>query len=106
MRELLRESDVWGEPSGMILASVSFHHRTQEGNRTAWRYVSNVLEEHAVSFFEQHPDFQIFQHEEARSHSAGLTSDYLHAKGIAMTSFLARFQSHSISLGLARAKDL
>ena len=53
-----------------------------EGNLTARRYISDVLEEHVVPFFEQHDDLRMFQHDNARPHSAGITSDYLHAEGV------------------------
>ena len=49
---------------------------------TARRYISDVLEEHVVPFFEQHDDLWMFQHDNARPHSAGITSDYLHAEGV------------------------
>ena len=89
IRELLYAAN----PSVMVLTSISFHQSTPlvilDGNFTARRYISNVLEEHVVPFFEQHPDFQIFQHEEARSHSAGLTSDYIHAEKVLVMSWPA-----------------
>ena len=54
----------------MVFVSISFHHRTPlvelEGNLTA-RYISNVLDEHIFSFFEQHPYFLIFQGGSART---------------------------------------
>ena len=55
----------------MVLASISFHHRTPlvilEGNLTARRYFSNVFKEYVVPSLEQHPDFRIFQYDNARS---------------------------------------
>ena len=82
----IREADPWGGPSVMVWAGISFRHRTPlvvlEGNLTARRYISDVLEEHVVPFFEQHDDLRMFQHDNARPDSAGITSDYLHAEGV------------------------
>ena len=71
----IRERDIWGRPSAMVLTRIAFHHRTPfvilERNLTARRY---------FSFLEQQPDSRIFKHDNGPSHSAGLTSDYLHAE--------------------------
>ena len=84
----IRERDRWGGPSVMVWAGISFHHRTPlvvlEGNLTARRYISDVLEEHAIPFIEQHPNHRIFQHDNARPHSANITSDYLRDQGVSV----------------------
>ena len=58
----------------MVWAGISFYHRTPldmlEENLTALCYISDVLEEHAIPFVEQHPNLRIFQHDNARPHSA------------------------------------
>ena len=68
----------------MVWPGLSFYHSMPlvvlEGNLTARRYISDVLEEHATPFIEQHPNLRIFQHDNARPHSANITSDYLHAE--------------------------
>ena len=87
------DHDRWGGPSVMVWAGISFHHRTPlvviEGNLTARRYISDVLEEHAIPFIEQHPNLRIFQQDNARPHSANITSDYLRDHGLS---------SHQISV--------
>ena len=66
----------------MVWAGISFHHRTSlEGNLTARRYISDVHEEHAIPFIEQHPNLRIFQQDNARPHSANIISDYLRDQG-------------------------
>lgn len=55
-----------------------------DGNLTARRYISEVLEEHVIPLFEQHENLRIFQQDNALPHAAGVTSDYLHAEGVAV----------------------
>ena len=44
-----------------------------EGNHLVLCNISDVPEDHIVSFFELHPDYRFFQHKNARPHSAEFT---------------------------------
>ncbi len=75
-----------GGGSIMVWAGISFRHRTPliviEGNLTAARYVDEVLSAELIPFLQQNPDIAIFQHDNARPHTARETAEYLHAEGV------------------------
>ena len=52
------------------------------GNLTARRYIDQILQPHMIPFMQQHPDVTVFQHDNARPHSARLTQAYLEAQGV------------------------
>ena len=55
-----------------------------EGNLTARHYILDVSENRAIPFIEQHLNLWIFQHNNARPHSANITSDFLHFEGVSV----------------------
>ena len=65
----------------MVWGGISWRHWTPlvviEGNLTARRYIDEVLEQVVVPFLQNHADVTLYQHDNARPHSARLTSDFL-----------------------------
>lgn len=82
----VREVDRWEGNGVMVWGGISFRHKTQivfiDGYLTADDYINDVLDSHVVPFYAQHPDVTMFQHDNARPHSANITQEYLHAEGI------------------------
>jgi hypothetical protein len=62
-----------------------------EGNLNAQRYVDAILEPHLLPFMEAHPELGILQHDNARPHTAKLTTEFLHAEGIEVMQWLPLF---------------
>ena len=65
----------------MVLAAISWRYRTPltvvDGNRTALRYVDEVLEPCVIPFLQSHLDVNTFQQDNARPHSANVTQMFL-----------------------------
>ncbi|KAF5903403.1 Transposable element Tcb1 transposase, partial [Clarias magur] len=70
----------------MVWAGTSCNYRTQlvvvDGNITARRYIDQILQPNMIPFMQQHQDVAMFQHDNARPHSARVTQAYLLAQGI------------------------
>ena len=62
-------------------AGISTNYRTQlvviDSNITTRGYIDQVLQPVVTPFFRDHPDLQVFQHDNARPHAARVTGDYL-----------------------------
>lgn len=82
----VKEVPRWGGGSVMIWAGISWRYRTPlvvvNGNLTAQRYVDEILRTHAVPFMQNHADVTLYQQDNARPHSARLTTDYLAQQNI------------------------
>jgi len=70
----------------MVWAAMSGNHRTPlvfvDGNLTAQRYVDEILRPHLVPFMQAHPDLRIFQQDNARPHSARVTTAFLQGEAV------------------------
>ena len=77
----VRQTDIWGGGSVMVWGGILWRHKTPliviEGNLTARRYIDDVLTPAVVPFMRNHPDVTLFQQDNARPHSARITSDFL-----------------------------
>ena len=82
----VQETDRWGGGSVMVWGGISFNHRTPlvvvNGNLTAQRYIDEVLRPSVLPFFTTHPDVDIFQQDNARAHSARVTTAFLDNQNI------------------------
>jgi len=82
----VREGDRWGGSSVMVWGGISEDHRTQlvciDGNLTAQRYIDHILEPVVIPFLQQHGDVTTFQQDNARPHSARITTDYMNTADI------------------------
>ena len=65
----------------MVWGGISWRHKTPvvvvDGNLTAQRYIDDVLTPTLVPFMRINPDVTLFQQDNARPHSARLTSEFL-----------------------------
>jgi hypothetical protein len=70
----------------MVWDGISFNHRTPlvvvNGNLTAQRYIDEVLQTSVLPFFTTHPDVDVFQQDNARAHSARVTTAFLDNQNI------------------------
>ena len=77
----VRECSRWGGGSVMVWGGISWRYRTPlvvlEGNLTSRRYIDEVLEPVVVPFLQNHADVTLYQQDNARPHSARLTTDFL-----------------------------
>ncbi len=75
----------WGGPS-MVWAGMSHNYRTPlvviDGTLTARRYIDEVLQPQVLPFLQQHQDLALFQQDNARPHSARLTTDFLQTHNV------------------------
>lgn len=82
----IREVDRWGGPSVMVWGGITTNDRTElvtiAGNLNAQRYVNEVLEPHLIPFMRAHPAVSIFQQDNARPHTARLTTNFLEEQNI------------------------
>jgi len=80
----IRQHDRWGSGSIMVWGGIHHHGKTQlvfvQGNLTARRYVDEMLRPAAVPCIQQHN--LTLQQDNARSHAARLTQDFLQAQGV------------------------
>ena len=71
----------------MVWGGISFAYRTPlviiDGNLTAQRYINEVLTPAVVPFFAGHPNVALLQQDNARPHTARITTDYLQHQNIA-----------------------
>ena len=62
----------------MVWAGIGTHHRTDlvtfKGRLNAQAYMDTILHNHAVPFCERHRETEIFQHDNAWSHAALVTT--------------------------------
>lgn len=82
----VQEVDRWGGVNVMVWGGFSFHHRSPlyifPGNVNAAAYI-NLLRTHVVPLFRQHPhQLHVLQHDNARSHTARATAEFLEQSGI------------------------
>ena len=77
----VREFSRCGGGSVMVWGGISWRYKTPlvviEGNLTARRYIDEVLEPVIVPFLQNHADVMLYQQDNARPHSARLTSGFL-----------------------------
>ena len=82
----IQETDHWGGGSVMIWGGISLNHRTPlvviNGNLTAQRYINEVLRPTVIPFFPRHQEVDIFQQNNARAHSARVTTAFLNANNV------------------------
>lgn len=79
------ESNRFGGGGVLVWAGISTHHRTElvvvEGTLTAQSYV-DILRQQVVPMFQNNQDLRLFQHDNARPHSARLTQEFLRQQNI------------------------
>lgn len=89
----IQEFNRWGGPSVMVWAGITAQHRTPlvvvEGNLTAQRYVQDILQPHLVPFLQAHPEITLFQQDNARPHTARVTTNFLQNQGIEVMQWAA-----------------
>lgn len=77
----VRQHDRWGGTGVMVWAGMSTNSRTPlviiDGNLTARRYIDEVLETTYLPFRTEHPEIRILQQDNARPHTARITTAYL-----------------------------
>ena len=77
----VRESSRWDGGSVMVLDGISGRYKTPlvviEGNLTAMCYIDEVLKPVVVQFLQNYADDTLYPEDNARPHSATLTSDFL-----------------------------
>ena len=70
----------------MVWAGISAQFTTPlvviEGYLTSARYVSEILQPYLLPFLQAHPNISIFQHVNARPHSAQMTVSFLLNQGV------------------------
>ena len=75
------QHDRYGRGSVHVWGGFSYAHRTPlhvfRVNVTADVYITQVLRPIVVPFFHNHPDLEIFQHDNARPHTANVTRNFL-----------------------------
>ena len=80
-RPCVLEFNRWGGPSCMVWAGITAEHKTDlvvvAGNLTARRYLDEIIIPHVIPFLAAHPETRLFQHDNARPHSAAITRDFL-----------------------------
>ena len=85
MRRHFRD-DRWDGSSVMVWGGISEDHRTPlvciDGNLTAQRYIDHILEPVLIPFLQQHGDVTTFQQDNARPHSARISTDYMNTADI------------------------
>ena len=62
---------------GAVYRGATGHLVVIEGNLTSRRYIDEVLEPVVVPFLQNHADVTLYQQDNARPHSARLTTDFL-----------------------------
>ena len=81
------EAHRWGGGSVMVWGAFSYNHRTRlhifnhTVNAATYR---DVLQDHVVPLFQYHPELQLYQHDNARPHTARATTAFLQANNIAV----------------------
>ena len=82
----VREADRWGGGSVMVWGAISLRHRTPlvvvDNTLTARRYIDQILEPHVVPFVREHN--LLFQHDNARPHTANVTRAFLEDQNVAL----------------------
>ena len=77
----IQETDRWGGGSVMVWGGISFNHKTPlitiNGNLNAQRYIDEVLRPTVIPFMVGHQDVNLFQQDNARAHSARLTTAFI-----------------------------
>lgn len=77
----VRQHDRWGGAGVMVWAGISTNQRTSliiiDGNLSARRYIDEVLETTYLPFLNDHPEIRILQQDNARPHTARITTAYL-----------------------------
>ena len=75
----VRQVDRYGGGSVMVWGAMSYNGRSDlvvvQGNLTANRYIDQILRPHLLPILNRQRE--IFQHDNARSHTAHATRDYL-----------------------------
>lgn len=82
------QSNRWGGASTMVWGGFMGRHKSRlvfldfrRGGLTAQRYINNVLQPVVLPFIQQHPG-AIFQQDNARPHSARVTTNFLAANNV------------------------
>ena len=80
----VRQHDRWGGTGVMVCASANY--RTPiiviDGNLTARRYIDEVLQTTYLPFRTEHPEIRFLQQDNARPHTARVTSEYLEVNNV------------------------
>lgn len=70
----------------MVRGGISWRHKTPlvivDGSLTARHYIDDVLTPSVVPFMKNNPDVTLFQQDNARPHSARLTTEFLNNSNI------------------------
>ena len=81
LRCCIRQEPRGGGPSVMMWGGISYDHRTPlipvVGNLNAQRYIDQILRPVLVPFLQAHPIVSTFQQDNARPHTARLTTAFL-----------------------------
>lgn len=88
------EVDRFGGGSVMVWGGITFHGRTQllivDGNLTGQRYRDEILAPVVTPFFNANRNVTVFQHDNARCHTARVSMDYLNQQHIDVLPWPAR----------------
>ena len=80
------ERDRYGGGSVMVWGAINYDFRSQvvviNGNLTARRYIDEVLRPELVPLLQRQRNRHVFQQDNARPHTARITTDYLQHQGI------------------------
>ena len=91
----ISETDRYGGGASlMVWGGISGRHRTDlvviQGNLNAMRYRDEILQEHVKPFMQNHPEVEMFQHDNTRPHTAGVRTAFLGDAGIDMMNWSAK----------------
>ena len=84
---VLERDRFWGRGSVLVWAGITHGFRTNlvviEGNLNAKRYRDEILTRHVIPLFQNNANLRHFQHDNATSHTARDTLNFLKANNIA-----------------------